>query len=54
MERGLISQSQLPCDVALVLFAFPAHGGDDVSLRVDLGDVLEEIVGLALDDGILL
>ena len=47
-------QTQLPGHVSLMLSAFMAHGCNDVALRIALADILQELMNLTLDNGILL
>ena len=40
--------------MAPVLFALAARGGDGFGLRIDGGDALEEVLGAAVHDHVLL
>ena len=53
-QGGLFVQSQLTGHVALVLFAFASGGGDGFRLRVDGGNALQQVLGLAGHDHRLL
>ena len=53
-EGRILRQPQLEGDVALVLFAFAARGGDGIGLGIDGGDALEQVLGLALHHSVLL